>query len=457
MIIFGGFLLRISLIHNPVWIDESFTGIFIRSSWLDLWTLIRSDIVHPPLYYFTLKAWTQLFGTDLISIRVFSLIPGILTIILSTIFTYKVTISKFSTILVTLLFSFSPFFTLYSTEARSYALVGLLSVILLYLATSIINRPTFSTIFAFIIISILLLATHYMTLVLIGTVVISLLLIKTNCGNWIKNNYIPFLVTAIIILFLPFTLKTTTQFAWIVPASLIDIPNMLSGFLSGVNWHQMGTTDVLSRSFFTNTGIFGLSYLALIIVYFVQIIIEKRKLFAVKDKQILLYILTTLLPLMSTIYLSEYGLNTFVPRYFIFCGVALLFSIAFILPRISSVSLRIIFAILFITSVIFPTYPKQNAYLSSINERVIGYSTVVVTDPFDFVNLKYLLTDKKVLILTNSSTQSYGSWPVIPKTAEISDISQVNNGIMIQRVPKETQGNIIETSDDSNLLIEEIQ
>ena len=57
--------------NYDVWLDEAFTGIFIRSNFYDMIKATAMD-VHPPLYYVLLKLFAMVFGYHIPALKIFS-------------------------------------------------------------------------------------------------------------------------------------------------------------------------------------------------------------------------------------------------------------------------------------------------------------------------------------------------------------------------------------------------
>jgi hypothetical protein len=71
-------LLRIYHLNlYSLWIDEGFTWNFTQ---YDNPLLILRRDVHPPLYFFAIRAWVQVAGTSVIAMRFFSVLPGMLSV-----------------------------------------------------------------------------------------------------------------------------------------------------------------------------------------------------------------------------------------------------------------------------------------------------------------------------------------------------------------------------------------
>src|SRR5438477_1105040 len=55
------------------WHDESYTATLIESNYGDIVHRTALD-VHPPLYYLVLKAWSSVFGSSVVDLRLFSVV-----------------------------------------------------------------------------------------------------------------------------------------------------------------------------------------------------------------------------------------------------------------------------------------------------------------------------------------------------------------------------------------------
>jgi hypothetical protein len=55
-LIAGGIIASVGLARDSLWLDETYTWLFVRSTWPDLLTSTRIVAVHPPLYYILVKA-----------------------------------------------------------------------------------------------------------------------------------------------------------------------------------------------------------------------------------------------------------------------------------------------------------------------------------------------------------------------------------------------------------------
>lgn len=82
MLIGGAILHGILCFGQTIWLDEALTGSYIRMGWGELLAFTTTD-VHPPLYYFIVKAGITLFGDHVCVVKLFSYLPFVLTLILT--------------------------------------------------------------------------------------------------------------------------------------------------------------------------------------------------------------------------------------------------------------------------------------------------------------------------------------------------------------------------------------
>lgn len=118
-------LLRIyHLGHNDFWYDEAF------SLYRALGHYPKID-PQPPLYFLLLRFWTILLGKSEFFLRMFSVVPAVLSIIL----VYKIgafLLDKKTALFSAVILSFSPMHIWYSQEVRPFSLFTLLTLISVY-------------------------------------------------------------------------------------------------------------------------------------------------------------------------------------------------------------------------------------------------------------------------------------------------------------------------------------
>lgn len=121
-----GTILRLISINQSLWLDEAIGALVVKNmSFLEIFSKFPLADNHPPLYYLTLKFWTNIFGYSEVGLRSLSVLFGIGTVYL----VYKLTKSKIATLLI----ATAPLHIYYSQEARMYVMAGFLAILAIYL------------------------------------------------------------------------------------------------------------------------------------------------------------------------------------------------------------------------------------------------------------------------------------------------------------------------------------
>lgn len=104
-----------------IWFDEAFTAYLVRFDYLDIARYTATD-VHPPLYYWAVKAWTTVWGTNELAFRSLSMVCGALAIAIGFVLIRKL-FGKQAAVLGAWLMALSPMLVRYGEEARMYMMV----------------------------------------------------------------------------------------------------------------------------------------------------------------------------------------------------------------------------------------------------------------------------------------------------------------------------------------------
>lgn len=123
-------VLRLGMLSaSSLWSDEGNTWSLIQRSWAEIAQHAAADI-HPPGYYWLLKGWTMIFGTDVVGMRSFSAVVGILLVLVIYTIGRQVTraaeLDASLALVAAWLAALNPFQIYYSQEARMYMLLTLL-------------------------------------------------------------------------------------------------------------------------------------------------------------------------------------------------------------------------------------------------------------------------------------------------------------------------------------------
>jgi len=81
MLVLGTVFLASGAFHSSIWFDESYTVGLIKHDFFDMCRIATYD-VHPHLYYILLKLFSYVFGSSIISLRLFSVLGAVLLALL---------------------------------------------------------------------------------------------------------------------------------------------------------------------------------------------------------------------------------------------------------------------------------------------------------------------------------------------------------------------------------------
>ena len=160
IIIIGTIFLLLSAFHTNIWFDESYSVSIANHNFAEIWKISSYD-VHPIFYYWILRIINLIFGMNVYTYRLFSVLCITLTGILG--YTH---IRKDFGERVGILFSYLTFFLpaicIYAVEIRMYALALYLATILGIYAYRIVTKEFSKKNWIIFAISSLCLAyTHY--------------------------------------------------------------------------------------------------------------------------------------------------------------------------------------------------------------------------------------------------------------------------------------------------------
>jgi uncharacterized membrane protein len=144
VILLSGLILRLVSLTQSLWLDEAIGAIAVHDySYTGIVTDFIKGDTHPPLYYLTLKLWTDIFGYSEFAMRSLSVMFGVATVyvvyFIAKYLNHELGITNQAKktitfpIIATLLFATAPLHVYYSQEVRMYAMNTLLvSLVVLY-------------------------------------------------------------------------------------------------------------------------------------------------------------------------------------------------------------------------------------------------------------------------------------------------------------------------------------
>ena len=157
--IFASLFYLYNINFSDIWIDEAFTKALVRHSFGEIVALIRNDF-HPPLYFFGLKIFVTIFGLTDFTIRLFSVL-GILATILLVYITGQKILGKSGAIYLCLLIVSLPMFAGFSHIARMYTWGAFAVTGTLLFASRFLSSDKRSDLIWFVLFSLVAAYTHY--------------------------------------------------------------------------------------------------------------------------------------------------------------------------------------------------------------------------------------------------------------------------------------------------------
>jgi len=124
LVLIVSLLIRLIGIDQSLWLDEAISvNVAKNYSLTEIPTKFSKSDFHPPLYYLTLKTWTNVVGYSEVGVRMLSVIMALITIVI---------IYKIGGIGPAMLVGFNPLLVYYSQEARMYSMATMLATIAIY-------------------------------------------------------------------------------------------------------------------------------------------------------------------------------------------------------------------------------------------------------------------------------------------------------------------------------------
>lgn len=162
----GGLLRFATLDAKGFWEDEALTVFDLRPDLWDTVVEVRRNEGTPPLYYMLAWGWAKLFGTGEVGLRSLPALVGTATIPAAYLAAREL-LSNRAAVVAAGLVAVNPMLVWYSQEARSYALLVLLTTVSLLFFGRALRTPagaSAGTVGWWALASVLAVATHYFAL-----------------------------------------------------------------------------------------------------------------------------------------------------------------------------------------------------------------------------------------------------------------------------------------------------
>lgn len=360
--ILGSFLRLYNIDYNSMWLDEASTLTFISGSFTDIWNLIVTAEANPPLYLWLERVMLLVFGSGEISLRILSVIFGIITIPI-VYFIGKEFIDENAGVISAFGIAISPYLILYSQEARAYSMMAFTAalVILFYIRSLKYNNRNDWILFG--LSGALSIWTHYyIALLLTAFIFYTLLMYKFTYIKELLLSYgIMFILSTPLMVAIPYFMQRTS--------------------IGSSSWGMTGLSVILETLIqFTGFNIILTYIILLLFLCGIAVLFFKEK-----EKSILLLWLLGF-TFLASLYISNR--MPMVPRYLIFLNIIIILGVAAsykLLYKLTSknISLFIIIFLITLTSVPF----LMNYYTSYSKDDWRGFSKTLssMTQPGDSI------------------------------------------------------------------------
>jgi mannosyltransferase len=170
------------------WYDEAFTPVHVLHA--SLGATLRS-MVHtentPPLWYVLIWAWSRVFGTGAIALRLPSAVFGVVTVSLAWAIGRELTGRRATAIAAAAFVAVNPLFVWYSQEARAYGLFVLTSALAMLCFLRARREPTPRRLAGFAASASLALLSHYFAAFLVAPMILLLLGRRQRAENGVDR------------------------------------------------------------------------------------------------------------------------------------------------------------------------------------------------------------------------------------------------------------------------------
>ena len=164
-----------TLDQESFWYDEALTLEHVHGSFGDVMEHVNDTEATPPLYFLLAWVWSQVFGIHEVALRSLSTVIGIVTVALVIAATQRLTdrrTARFAGALAAL----NPFLIYYAGEARSYALLALLTFSSVAAGAIAVREQRQAWVAAWAVTAGLALLTHYFAVCIVVPTAVWLLL-----------------------------------------------------------------------------------------------------------------------------------------------------------------------------------------------------------------------------------------------------------------------------------------
>lgn len=203
LILLFAITLRIINLNQSLWLDEA-TQLILSSKSISEIIYNRAADFHPPLSYLLYHLWSKV-GSSEIWLRLLPVIFGVATVFGVYILTVRM-FNKRIALLSAFLLSISPYHIYYSQEVRMYSLAALFATLSMYFLAKLIKEKRLTDTLCYVIVTTLLLYTHYLGVFLILSQFIFILICEGKTRQFIEA------IAAVTVLYIPWLPSLLKQF-----------------------------------------------------------------------------------------------------------------------------------------------------------------------------------------------------------------------------------------------------
>ena len=215
---------------SDLWSDETYTKSMLNGTFSDFYAKFKNEL-HPPLYYLGLRLYTGLFGLSTTSLRTFSVV-GVLATLLLGYFAGQRVFGKQGALYLCLMLISVPMLAVYSHQARMYSWAAFSITGVFIYSCLFIRTGATRDLILLLIFTVAAMYIHYYSMIaaFMANVFVFLQLFLTKNRKWL-NHLISLLIAAI--LFLPWLsmfivqVKRVQNAFW---APEVSLPTILSCF-----------------------------------------------------------------------------------------------------------------------------------------------------------------------------------------------------------------------------------
>ncbi len=274
LILIGATLLRLWHLDKPegIWNDEYLTlRIANARLFTDFFTAINSNC-HAPLHYLYLKLWIFIFKDTDTYLRLSSVVPGVLSIIVMFFagLEFKKKDGSNVAVVAAFLTGISSFLIYFSQEIRIYSLLFFITSLVLLYALKIFNSPSKKNFFLYSLFSLLLVLTHTIGFVFVFLSTAALMVFAVPKKN--TKDFLLFSILGVIVLALPFVplissilFKNGYFSQWWAPFNFSRTLFIFTDIFSPVLYDTFHVYNTFSDAFYKN-GVINVGYLVFAII-----------------------------------------------------------------------------------------------------------------------------------------------------------------------------------------------